>query len=223
MTATLPPGTRTTFTRLRRAAACGFLVGSSALALLFASLWALSHVVNVGGTWHWIVGLDPLRTTGVNVRSGEGVVLVSQSWMIDRDRELAWFALQRRRYKTPGKVGYVWSATVRPRPYMHPSIQLFDPGIVGLERLAMRAGFQFDSWRDDDGRVYRSWEVKFPYWPLVALTAACPAWVVARAVRTRRRRERGLCEQCGYDVRSTPDRCPECGTPVKPIAGVPLA
>ena len=34
-------------------------------------------------------------------------------------------------------------------------------------------------------------------------------WVKARRVRERRRRNQ--CTQCGYDLQSSPDRCPECG------------
>ena len=54
--------------------------------------------------------------------------------------------------------------------------------------------------------------VALPYWALLLLSAAAP---VARGVvwyRGRRRRRVGLCPSCGYDLRATPDRCPECGT-----------
>jgi hypothetical protein len=48
-------------------------------------------------------------------------------------------------------------------------------------------------------------------WLLVVL-AGCPLpfwWGLGR--RNERRRLKGHCLNCGYDLRATPDRCPECG------------
>jgi hypothetical protein len=50
-----------------------------------------------------------------------------------------------------------------------------------------------------------------PYW-MILMCAVMP--IVARGVRWRRRkamRQKGFCRVCGYDLRATPDRCPECG------------
>lgn len=61
--------------------------------------------------------------------------------------------------------------------------------------------------------------VRFPHWLLIAVSAALPVACGGRAalafVRKRKRRTRGLCLACGYDLRASDGRCPECGLAVK--------
>lgn len=50
-------------------------------------------------------------------------------------------------------------------------------------------------------------------WVLCLFGAILPAYWLVRHRRARRRARLGLCPTCGYDLRGTPDRCPECGRP----------
>ena len=60
-----------------------------------------------------------------------------------------------------------------------------------------------------------------PYWSVTVLASLLPVYCLAKvpaALRRRRRIRRGLCVQCGYDMRASTDRCPECGTLASPVA-----
>lgn len=54
--------------------------------------------------------------------------------------------------------------------------------------------------------------VSVPLWWVTILTALLPALYIMRFALRRRRLAGGSCLKCGYDLRATPDRCPECGT-----------
>ena len=61
------------------------------------------------------------------------------------------------------------------------------------------------------------WDFVAPYWLPIVLTAVLPAfWFFREAWRIGLRRGRlraGRCGNCGYDLRATRTRCPECGSP----------
>ena len=55
---------------------------------------------------------------------------------------------------------------------------------------------------------------EFPYWLAIFLTSLWPIiWLGCRIQSGRNAQDKsGLCQSCSYDLRATPDRCPECGT-----------
>ena len=66
-----------------------------------------------------------------------------------------------------------------------------------------------------------------PYRTAAAATGSLPlAWLAVFAagrVTRRRRRAAGLCARCGYDLRASADRCPECGATASPVANTVAA
>ena len=75
------------------------------------------------------------------------------------------------------------------------------------------------SWRS--GRSFwlpTGWnpQATIPHWHFLIYTGALPLWFCVRRYLSlpalqSRRRKRGLCFACGYDLRASSERCPECG------------
>ena len=61
-------------------------------------------------------------------------------------------------------------------------------------------------------RVNSGWaRVEAPAWLFAAIFGSVPAWRLLVMRRERARKKGNLCEHCGYDLRATPAKCPECG------------
>jgi hypothetical protein len=96
-------------------------------------------------------------------------------------------------------------------------IDLNELAIPLSSRLAQRAALKSATFSP---RPLRSLAIPLAI-PLL-LVAIPTGWAVARLVRHIRRRRRGLCPNCGYDMRASPDRCPECGQARRQVRSAPV-
>ena len=86
------------------------------------------------------------------------------------------------------------------------------------KRVLTQASFKGDLWVATGSETERQWTL--PLWVLVPLLAILPIrWAILRR-RGNWRNAAAVCVRCGYDLRASRDRCPECGTPVPAIIRV---
>ena len=97
-----------------------------------------------------------------------------------------------------------WSTT-RPSPGRYAALTTYGFGHAGIVRPELVS------------RVFLA-----PHWSVCALTSVLPIAAALLWRRQRRLHLTGVCRVCGYDLRATPDRCPECGAvPLTVSAGHP--
>lgn len=172
--------------------------GSLLLFVAVCALWVRSHFVR-DYAWAWLPwpgdSAGGRRSIKIDADSGGGQV------------EIAW---------------HVWTATERERVRgQNPlaGVNWYHRTFADVPRQYARSTPP-TNWNAAGFKWYRGpthASVGVPYWSAALLSVGLPvAWAVEWARRRRRRIAAGRCAVCGYDLRASPQRCPECGTPVIP-------
>jgi len=108
-------------------------------------------------------------------------------------------------FAVPGGLGLRWVA-VRPG---HQAVERSDY-FIPVRVLEAPSNSFFVGYLDGlPGKIV--WIGFIRCWLLFALLAVLPSLHVSSTIRSLGRRRAGHCRRCGYDLRATPDRCPECG------------
>ena len=81
-----------------------------------------------------------------------------------------------------------------------------------------RLGFGHDVGWTEGQRVD---SLVLPYYFVVSVAGVLAGLFLVQRLRARRRPCTGRCPHCGYDLRATPERCPECGAVPNPPHNLP--
>ena len=109
---------------------------------------------------------------------------------------------------------YSWTvSSYRPARRLHEPWRDRASWNIGLPRFKFEREPPTQMW-DAEGVSFMTVVADIPLWTLALASALLPLYWFIAWRRTRRRARYSLCPSCGYDLRATPDRCPECGAAV---------
>jgi hypothetical protein len=200
----LHPRRRTTLKRAADAVALAFLVAWTASLVLWArSYWVETRIER--DDWRLSDRMEVERRNALAFRRGR-LFFTEDSRRTELSPDLT-AEEYARRLNRPG-VG-------RRREWYH---QEFRPPVPWGSRG--RWGFTYrsnvkESYATDYGQYTSgSLYVTVPWWTLMTALGVVPVWWLWHLRRDRHNQNllrAGRCVGCGYDLRATPQRCPECG------------
>jgi hypothetical protein len=161
------------------------------LAAFTAVLWMRSYRLNEGYGWN---NHRAPRICNSGMVSSHGIFMFYQSNLADHPD--GWENLD-----SPMLAGSVMSTEFP---------ELWTGDVALPKRILRRIGISYGVL---SGGNMQFWDavIVFPDWLLTSIFALLPAIWLAQRYRKLDRRSKGLCQSCGYDLRASPDRCPECG------------
>ncbi len=145
-----------------------------------------------------VIGFSHTLFLGTQVRGGSGIWSRGGRILIDTARHVdvpRW----------PGWRG--WNFTID--PFVKRQEFVDSPSITIWHLMGFRCALIISP--SGDGTQVETAAIAVPYWSLAVLTAILPSLTFGRTLRRRRAIAAGLCPICGYDLRASPERCPECG------------
>lgn len=188
----------------RRASRIGLLSVSACLSLAIAiaisALWVRSHWVcdSVESQSLVPVGSGRYRFSDTAIALGTDYAVVTRQ--VEEGTGMQPY--------DPLPAGWVWSRDPPPPPVARHTWRSRWFGWV----MGFSFSYGHSAPHPPDGEYFYNFQAVIPDWSLVLAAGLLPAWwAVRRLRRCRRPVSAQVCIRCGYDLRGTPERCPECG------------